>query len=137
MAEVAQAHAQLSRATKRLKIAEEGVENAVATAEKNLQGLGQTKRLGEQLVLVFRPQEAVASVTALDQSYRDYYQAVADHNRAQFRLYRALGHPGQAICTLNQPNSALPATTISAGSVTEVTGSSISVPQALETSVKP
>ena len=97
MAEVAQAHAQLSRATKRLKIAEEGVENAVATAEKNLQGLGQTKRLGEQLVLIFRPQEAVASVTALDQSYRDYYQAVADHNRAQFRLYRALGHPGQAI----------------------------------------
>lgn len=104
MAEIVQAHAQLSRATRRLKFAEEGVENAVATAEKNLEGLGQTKRLGEQLVLVFRPQEAVASVTALDQSYRDYYQAVADHNRAQFRLYRALGHPGQAI---TQPSQAV------------------------------
>lgn len=110
MAEVTQAHAQLSRAAKRLKFAEEGVENAIATAEKNLQGLGQTKRLGEQLVLVFRPQEAVASVTALDQSYRDYYQAVADHNRAQFRLYRALGHPGQAICQHDQPGLTMPVT---------------------------
>ncbi|HQR43066.1 MAG TPA: TolC family protein [Gemmatales bacterium] len=110
MAEVTQAHAQLSRAAKRLQYAEEGVENAIATAEKNLQGLGQTKRLGEQLVLVFRPQEAVASVTALDQSYRDYYQAVADHNRAQFRLYRALGHPGQAICQHDQPGLTMPVT---------------------------
>lgn len=113
MAEVVQAHAQLSRATRRLKLAEEGVENAVATAEKNLQGLGQTKRLGEQLVLVFRPQEAVASVTALDQSYRDYYQAVADHNRAQFRLYRALGHPGQEI-SCSQPSDVATSTQNSA-----------------------
>lgn len=97
-AEVVQAHAQLSRATRRLAMAEDGVANAAATAEKNLAGLGQTKRLGEQLVLVFRPQEAVAAVAALDQAYRDYYQAVADHNRAQYRLYRALGHPADALC---------------------------------------
>ena len=95
-AEVVQAHAQLDRAAKRLKAAEDGVANAVASAEKNLQGLGQTKRVGEQLVLVFRPQEAVAAIGALDQAYRDYYQAVGDHNRGQFRLYRALGRPGQA-----------------------------------------
>jgi hypothetical protein len=81
--------------------AEEAVRNAVETAEKNLQGLGQTKRAGEQLVLVFRPQEAVAAVAALDQAYRDYYSAVADANRAHFALYRALGHPAQAI--LQQP----------------------------------
>ena len=117
MAEVTQAHSQLSRATKRLKIAEEGAENALATAEKNLQGLGQTKRLGEQLVLVFRPQEAVASVSALDQSYRDYYQAVADHNRAQFRLYRALGHPAEAICRQQQPALAPPSITFQSDAV--------------------
>lgn len=98
VAEVVQAHAQLTRAARRVAAAEEGVANAAATAEKNLQGLGQTRRVGEQLVLVFRPQEAVAAVTALDQAYRDYYQAVADHNRAHFRLYRALGHPAQALC---------------------------------------
>lgn len=96
-AEIVQAHAQLDRATKRLNAAEDGVANAVATAEKNLQGLGQTKRVGEQLVLVFRPLEAVAAVVALDNAYRDYYQAIGDHNRGQFRLFRALGHPSQAL----------------------------------------
>ena len=110
--EVVQAHAQLERATRRMKAAEDGVINAVASAEKNLQGLGQTKRVGEQLVLVFRPLEAVAAVTALDQAYRDYYQAISDHNRAQFRLYRALGHPGQALCQIGKPTPTLPATTI-------------------------
>lgn len=113
-AEVVQAHAQLDRAGKRLKAAEDGVANAVATAEKNLQGLGQTKRVGEQLVLVFRPQEAVAAISALDQAYRDFYQAVGDHNRAQFRLYRALGHPGQAVCQTGKPAETLPATTVPA-----------------------
>lgn len=97
-AEVVQAHAQLTRAARRRAAAEDGVANALATAEKNLEGLGQTKRVGDQLLLVFRPQEAVAAVSALDQAYRDFFQAVADHNRAQFRLYRALGHPAQALC---------------------------------------
>jgi hypothetical protein len=36
----------------------------------------------------------------LDQAYRDYFGATADFNRAQFRLYRALGHPAEA---LSQP----------------------------------
>jgi outer membrane protein TolC len=96
-AEIVQARAQLDRSAKRVKVAEDGVANAVATADKTLLGLGQTKRVGEQLVLVFRPLEAVASVAALDQAYRDYNQAVGDHNRAQFRLYRALGHPAEAL----------------------------------------
>jgi outer membrane protein TolC len=109
-AEVVQAHAQAVRAARRLVAAEDGVANAVATAEKNLQGLGQTKRAGEQLILVFRPQEAVAAVAALDQAYRDYYQAVGDHNRAQFRLYRALGHPAQALCPVGHPVETRPAT---------------------------
>jgi outer membrane protein TolC len=104
-AEIVAAHAQLDRATKRLKAAEDGVTNAVATAEKNLQGLGQTKRLGEQLVLVFRPLEAVAAIVALDTAYRDYYAAVGDHNRAQFRLYRALGHPSQALASCSNPGT--------------------------------
>ncbi|QDU18504.1 Outer membrane efflux protein [Urbifossiella limnaea] len=102
-AEVTQAHAQLERSARRLAAAGDGVRNAVATAEKNLQGLGQTRRAGEQLVLVFRPQEAVAAVAALDQAYRDFYQAVGDHNRAQFRLYRALGHPAEALAALAGP----------------------------------
>jgi len=45
---------------------------------------------------VIRPLEAVASVQALAQAYADYYGAIGDYNRAQFRLYRALGAPAQA-----------------------------------------
>ncbi|MBN9121489.1 MAG: TolC family protein, partial [Planctomycetes bacterium] len=110
-AEVVQAHAQLRRAANRLKAAEEGVANAAETAEKNLRGLVPGKRVGEQLTLVFRPQEAVAAVTALDQAYRDYYAAVGDHNRAQFRLYRALGHPAQCLTNVPARPAAIPAAT--------------------------
>jgi outer membrane protein TolC len=128
-AEVVQAHAQAMRAAKRVKAAEDGVANAVATAEKNLQGLGQTKRAGELLILVSRPQEAVAAVSALDQAYRDYYQAVGDHNRAQFRLYRALGHPAQALCQVGRPVETLPATSIPALPLSSPTPVSVDPPQ--------
>jgi outer membrane protein TolC len=96
-AEVAQAHAQGRRAQNRAREAEEGLGNAVETAQKTIEGLGQTRRAGELLQLVFRPQEVVAAIQALDQAYRDYYAAVADANRAQFRLYRALGHAASCV----------------------------------------
>jgi outer membrane protein TolC len=96
-AEVAQAHEQARRAANRIKFAEEGLKNAIESAQKNLEGLSQTRRIGEYLVLVFRPQEVVAAIQALDQAYRDYYGATADSNRAQFRLYRALGRPAQLV----------------------------------------
>lgn len=96
-AEVVQGAARLKRSRNRVREAEEGVRAAADTAEKNIQGLSQTRRVGEQLALVFRPQEAVAAVTALDQAYRDFYAAVADSNRAQFALYRALGHPAELL----------------------------------------
>jgi outer membrane protein TolC len=107
-AEVGQAHAQLRRAANRLRAAEEGVANAVESAEKNLRGLVPGKRVGDQLTLVVRPQEAVAAVAALDQAYRDYYAAVGDQNRAQFRLYRALGHPAQSLSNLPERTNPTP-----------------------------
>lgn len=96
-ADVVQAHAQAKRAVNRLREAEAGLREAADTADKNVANMGQTRRAGEVLVLVFRPQEVVASVQALSQAYDDYYRAVADANRAQFRLYRALGHPAQCV----------------------------------------
>ena len=48
---------------------------------------------GRVVILVIRPQEVVAGVLALALAYNDYFGAVADYNRAQFRLYRALGQP--------------------------------------------
>lgn len=112
-AEVVQAQARLRRSANRLKAAEDGVVNAVESAEKNLKGLVPGKRdAGGALILIFRPQEAVAAVTALDQAYRDYYGAVADQNRAQYQLYRALGHPAQCLAGSVNPSALLPATTV-------------------------
>ena len=108
-AEVVQALTQMRRASNRVTAAQDGVINAVETAEKSLRGLVPGKRVGDQLTLVIRPQEAVAAVAALDQAYRDYYTAIGDQNRAQFRLYRALGHPAQSLgTTLQQPVKANP-----------------------------
>ncbi|HKI31393.1 MAG TPA: TolC family protein [Gemmataceae bacterium] len=99
-AEVAQAHAQLESAAARLAEAEAGLRDAVDSANKNLEGMGLTKSTGKGpdalTLLVIRPLEAVASVQALAQAYADYYGAIGDYNRAQFRLYRALGAPAQA-----------------------------------------
>jgi outer membrane protein TolC len=146
-ADVVQAYAQVQRSANRLKAATEGVADAVDTADKNLRGLVPGKKVADRLALVFRPQEAVAAVTALDQAYRDYYTAVADHNRAQFRLYRAVGHPAKSLAnpadqpaTLPAPNSqpetpAKPAPT--AGPAVAPAGYPQPLPAAVPVSVRP
>jgi outer membrane protein TolC len=96
-ADVSAAYAQAQLAAERVGMAEAGVRLSVESAEKNLAGVGQTRRSGDIVILVIRPQEAVASVQALAQAYVDYYGAIADSNRAQFRLYRALGNPAQLL----------------------------------------
>ncbi len=82
---------------RRVGVAHREVELAVDTYAKNMVGLGQTRRAGDLVQTVIRPQEALASVQALAQAWSSYYLAVADSNRAQFRLYRALGNPAQCL----------------------------------------
>jgi outer membrane protein TolC len=94
-AEVAQAHAQLKSAAERMADAEAGLKDAADSVDKNFQGLSQTRRAGELIILLIRPQEVIASIQSLSQAYVDFYGAIGDYNRAQFRLYRALGHPAQ------------------------------------------
>src|SRR5207237_9236 len=97
-AEVAQAYAQAQSAAARVSQAEDELRDALDSADKNLKGMGQTKEAGNRvLILVVRPQEVVAAIQALGQAYADFYAAVADYDRAQFRLYHALGHPAQAL----------------------------------------
>ena len=96
--DVAKAHAQAQSATNRLDRAEKGLKDAVESANKNFQGLGQTQPTGGKAVLLLvRPQEVLAAIQALAQAYNDYFAAVADYNRAQFRLYRAIGQPAQLL----------------------------------------
>jgi hypothetical protein len=96
-AEVARAFAEAESARERVGEADNGLREAADTLEKSLEGLGQTRRSGELLILVVRPSEAVQAVQALAQANTDFYAAVADFNRAQFRLYRALGQPAQEL----------------------------------------
>jgi outer membrane protein TolC len=96
-AEVAQAHAQVEAAAVRVGRAEAGVKAALASYEGNVRGLSETVRAGDLLVLVNRPQEAVAALQQLQQAYLNYYTSANDYNRAQFRLFRALGYPAQRL----------------------------------------
>jgi len=95
-AEVVQSFTKAQEAHGRVKEAEIGLKLAAESVQKNFEGLSQTKRLGADVViLVIRPQEVIAAIQALAQAHSDYYTAVGDYDRAQFRLYRALGQPAQ------------------------------------------
>lgn len=96
-AEVAQAYAQAQQSARRAVLAEREAKLALESFEKNLAGLGETRRVGELVQTIVRPQEVQAAVQALAQAYGNYYQAIADSNRAQFRLYRAMGQPAQLL----------------------------------------
>ena len=96
-AEVTQALARLQTARARVPQTEEGLRQAIESADKNFIGLRQTTRpAGELLRLVIRPQEVVAALIALNLAFEQYSAAVNEYNAAQFDLYRALGQPGPA-----------------------------------------
>jgi outer membrane protein TolC len=95
--EVVQAHAQVAAAAVRVARSEAEVKSALASYQGNLRGLGETVRAGDLLQLVNRPQEVVAALQQLQQAYVNYYTSANDYNRAQFRLYHALGYPAQGL----------------------------------------
>jgi outer membrane protein TolC len=109
--EVTQAHAQVESAAVRVRRAEAGLKAALASYEGNLKGLGEAVRSGELLVLVNRPQEVVAALQQLQLSYVNYYTSANDYNRAQFRLYRAIGYPAQNLACRGPFGPVLPVDT--------------------------
>ena len=96
-AEVSTAFAQVTSATERMAQSEPALKDALELVDKSLKGMSQTRRIGAATTLIVRPQEVVAAVQSLGQANADYFAAVGDYNRAQFRLYRALGHPGHSL----------------------------------------
>jgi outer membrane protein TolC len=96
-AEVAKAHAEVVSASERVKLAEEGLKEAKQSVEGNFAGLRETVRFRDMLSLIIRPQEVLQSIQAFGDSYQNYFQATADYNRAQFRLFRAIGYPSEAV----------------------------------------
>jgi outer membrane protein TolC len=95
--EVVQAQAQVEGAGRRLTAAEAGLKSAKASYEGNVRGLSETVRLGQVLTLVNRPQEVLSALTQLQQAYNNFFAAVNDYNRAQFRLFRAMGYPAEGV----------------------------------------
>ncbi|HEX7447308.1 MAG TPA: TolC family protein [Pirellulales bacterium] len=90
--EVVQAHLQVQTSSARVRDSEDELRAAQQSLAENLIGLKNTRQMGDLPVLISRPQEVVAAVQALGVAYGDFYTAVNDYNRAQFRLYRAVGN---------------------------------------------
>jgi hypothetical protein len=96
--EVMQASADLQSAAVRTGQAERELREDLTTASDSLAAVGQPKRVaGNILILIVRPQEVVAALQALFTAYTAYFGAIADYNRAEFALYRALGNPAQLL----------------------------------------
>jgi hypothetical protein len=96
--DVTVAWSDLRSADRRVGQAERELRQAMLSAKQNLEGLGEVKRVAGGInILVIRPLEVVVALQALNQAYFDYYGVVAEYNRAQFRMYRALGNPAQLL----------------------------------------
>lgn len=105
------AHAQVESGAVRVTQAETGLKEAQINFSGNLRGITQTTRFGDRLMLVIRPQEAVASLDQLARAYGNYFLAVNDYNRAQFRLFRALGYPASILACERSPGPIQPVDT--------------------------
>jgi outer membrane protein TolC len=107
VAEVTEAQARLQSATARVKQAERSLRTGYIAFEGNFEGLQQTTRLGDVLVLVYRPQEAVYALELLKLAFDEYFTTVAEYNRAQFMLFHALGYPAFEIANMRPPGDVL------------------------------
>jgi outer membrane protein TolC len=95
--QVVQAYAQLEATAVQVAQTAGAVKEALTTYNGTLQGLRETRGSGDLLYLVNRPQEATAALQELNRAYGLFYAAVNDYNRAQFRLYWAVGFPARAV----------------------------------------
>ena len=114
-ADVTRAQARVQSAAARILQADRSLRTGIITFNGNYEGLGQTTRFGNMLVLVNRPQEAVFALQLLNIAFNEYFTTVADYNRAQFELYRALGYPARELAELRPPGPVIPVDTTRPG----------------------
>jgi outer membrane protein TolC len=95
--EIVEAHAQVQARYRQIAIAQQAVERAINSFERNWLRVRDLKGL---------PLETLQSIQALDQARREYLRALVDYNSAQFRLQRALGWPVEIAPTSVPTNSA-------------------------------
>jgi outer membrane protein TolC len=97
--DVVQAHAELQAAAGQVRDAQTEVTEGSVTFQGSLKGLRDPRRVGDVLVMIVRPQEAVAALQQLDRAYQNYFAAVSAFNRSQFLLYHALGFPSRIVAS--------------------------------------
>ena len=94
-ADVNRALARVQSAAFRVIQADRALRTGIINLNGNFEGLGETSRFGDVLVLINRPQEAVYALQLLNVAFDEYFTTVAEYNRAQFELFHALGYPAQ------------------------------------------
>jgi hypothetical protein len=110
-AEVMQALARLQAAAVRVFQAERALRTGIITYNGSAEGLGQTSRFEDVLVLISRPQEAIYALQLLKRAFDEYFTTVADYNRAQFEVFHALGYPAAEVARLRTPGEVQPVET--------------------------
>jgi outer membrane protein TolC len=110
-AEVTRAQADLQSATARVKQAERALRTGINAFNGSFEGLQQTTRFGDVLVLISRPQEVVFTLQLMKRAFDEYFTTVAEYNTAQFELFHALGYPAREITYVNPPGNVEPVDT--------------------------
>ncbi len=119
-ADIARAQADLQSAAVRVVEAKRELEAARITYAGNVDGLQQTKRFGDVLRQIFRPQEVVYALQLLKTAYDHYFGTVAEYNRAQFEMFHALGYPAQSLSKDQPPGAIEPVDTARPGYLPDV-----------------
>jgi outer membrane protein TolC len=109
--DVTRALARVQSAAFRVVQADRSLRTGIITFNGSFEGLGQTQRFGDVLILINRPQEAVYSLQLLNVAFDEYFTTVAEYNRSQFELFHALGYPGQEVTSLKPPGEVRPVDT--------------------------
>ena len=109
--DVTRAQVRVQSATARVSQADRALRTAILTFNGNFEGLQQTKRFGDVLELINRPQEVVFALQLLKLAFDEYFATVADYNRAQFEMFHALGYPATEVANLRPPGDILPVET--------------------------
>jgi outer membrane protein TolC len=106
--DVTRAQARVQSAVARVLQADRALRTGLITFNGQIEGLGQTRRFGDVLVLTNKPQEAVYALKLLNTAFEEYFTTVAEYNRAQFELFHALGYPARELAGLKPVGDILP-----------------------------
>jgi outer membrane protein TolC len=109
--EVTEAQARLQSAAARVSQADRALRTAMTSFNGNFEGLRQTTRFGDVLVLVYRPQEAVYALQLLKVAFDEYFTTVAEYNMAEFQMFHALGYPAREVAGFQPPGNIEPVNT--------------------------